>query len=84
MRHAMSLAEYREWRRKHYSDGTPRTEDEISYLLGLLLETKYGTIAVLKRDRLEAKYARRQSTPPSIKDAQYLHVAYGRKRGKNN
>jgi hypothetical protein len=81
-RRRADLDAWREWRRAHYFDGDPR--GEVGYLLDLLLSTRRGAIAVLRSDRREAKRARPQHTPPMIKDADYLHAAYGRRRGRTS
>lgn len=78
-RHRMSLAQYREWRALHYRNGDPR--DELGWLMRKMLATRSGVIAMLRVDRREAKVGRPQHTPPAIKDADYLHRAYGRRHG---
>lgn len=80
-RHRPTLEQYRQWRLRHYGDGTPRADDDLSFLLAALLSTRRGTQAVRRRDRLEAKTLRPQHTAPAIKDADYLHRAYGQRRG---
>lgn len=71
---------WRAWRREHYGDGTPRADGEPSFLLDALLSTRSGAIAILRSDRREAKKSRPQHTPPALKDADYLHAAYGRRK----
>lgn len=80
-RRRMTLNAWREWRRAHYPDGEPRPTDFLGGLLAHLLSTKSGAIAVLRSDRREAKKSRPQHTAHAIKDADYLHADYGRKRG---
>jgi hypothetical protein len=77
-----SLNAWREWRRTHYADGEPRPAANLSWMLTSLLATKGGSISLLRADRRNAKKARPQHTPPAIKDADYLHAAYGRRRGR--
>lgn len=80
-----SFERWREWRRSHYTNGDPRNGfDELGPLMVQLLSTRKGAIAVLQSDRRWAKAARRQHTPPTIKDADYLHQAYGRRRRRSS
>jgi hypothetical protein len=76
----MHIREWAEQRRKFYMDGTER--DDLGAILERLLSTQKGARALKGAERRWEKRDRKQHSYPWGHDADYLHQAYGKKRGK--
>lgn len=78
----MNLTAWRAWRRTHYADGEPRTDDGLGWLMYDMLATRSGAIAVKRAEIRYAKLERPQHTPQHPANAWAAHTAYARRRRK--